>query len=117
MVRIRFLIFTLLTASLLAGATLFGAHVKADDFDAQIRALQAQNQSNQAQADYFQCEMELNDVLLLCTNGLWHMLRDERIQQILSRGGDLQKLSRALVDEANLAGGEGNVSVVLIRVQ
>lgn len=74
-------------------------------------------QSNQAQADYFQCEMEMNDVVLLCTNGLWHMLRDERIKQILGRGGDLRKLARALVDEANLAGGEGNVSVILIRVQ
>jgi peptidoglycan hydrolase CwlO-like protein/surface antigen len=51
MVRIRFLIFTLLTAGILAGGTLITSTVKADDFDAQIRALQAQNDSNQAQAD------------------------------------------------------------------
>jgi len=38
MVRIRFLIFTLFTAAVLAGATLIGTQVKADQFDAQIQA-------------------------------------------------------------------------------
>lgn len=74
-------------------------------------------QSSQLQVDYFERELEVNDVVLLCTNGLWHMLRDTRLQELLMRGGDPQKLARTLVDEANRAGGEGNVSVVLVRVQ
>lgn len=76
-------------------------------------------QSNQVQVDYFIQEVEVNDLVLLCTNGLWHMLRDNRLQELLARGrgGDPQKLARTLVDEANLAGGEGNVSVILVRVQ
>jgi len=74
-------------------------------------------QSSQVQADYFSCEVELNDLILLCTNGLWHMLQDDRVRELLERGGDPQKLSRTLVDEANRAGGEGNISVVLIRIQ
>ncbi len=74
-------------------------------------------QSTQVQIDYFECEMELNDQVLICTNGLWHMLRDERIQELLALGGDTQKRARNLVDEANLAGGEGNISVILIRIQ
>lgn len=74
-------------------------------------------QSNQVQTDYFVQDVQANDLVLLCTNGLWHMLRDTRLQELLARGGDPQKLARALVDEANLAGGEGNISVILIRVQ
>lgn len=74
-------------------------------------------QSSQVQVDYFTNEVEVNDLILLCTNGLWHMLRDVRLQDLLARGGDPQKLARVLVDEANLAGGEGNISVILIRIQ
>lgn len=74
-------------------------------------------QRNQVQSDYFECEVELNDLILLCTNGLWHMIRDDRLREILDRGGDPQKLARVLVDEANKAGGEGNVSALLIRIQ
>jgi surface antigen/peptidoglycan hydrolase CwlO-like protein len=51
MVRIRFLIFTMITAVVLAGGTLIGGTVKADQFDAQIQALEDQNSANQAQAD------------------------------------------------------------------
>lgn len=74
-------------------------------------------QSSLVQADYFTQTVEANDQVLLCTNGLWHMVRDARLQELLARDGDPQKLARTLVDEANLAGGEGNVSVILIRVQ
>jgi serine/threonine protein phosphatase PrpC len=45
------------------------------------------------------------------------MLRDESLSELLARGGDLQQLARSLVDEANRAGGEGNISVILVRVQ
>jgi serine/threonine protein kinase len=67
--------------------------------------------------DYFHAQAKLNDLLLLCTNGLWHMLPDEHIKEILAQGGDPQKLARILVDEANLAGGEGNVSVIVVGIQ
>jgi serine/threonine protein kinase/serine/threonine protein phosphatase PrpC len=74
-------------------------------------------QSGHVQLDYFECDLEVNDQVLLCTNGLWHMLRDTRLEERLSHGGDPQKLARALVSEANRAGGEGNVSVILIGIQ
>ena len=67
--------------------------------------------------DYFHVQAKLNDLLLLCTNGLWHMLPDERIKAILAQDGDPQKLARILIDEANLAGGEGNVSVIVVGIQ
>ncbi len=61
--------------------------------------------------------MEVNDLVLLCTDGLWYMMRDDRIKEILAQGGDPQKLARTLVDEANLAGGEGNVSAIVVGIQ
>jgi serine/threonine protein phosphatase PrpC len=74
-------------------------------------------QDSRIPIDYFHTQAKLNDLLLLCTNGLWHMLPDEHIQEILAQGGDPQKLARILVDEANLAGGEGNVSVIVVGIQ
>jgi serine/threonine protein kinase len=68
--------------------------------------------------DLFQCAIELGDHILLCTDGLWHMVRDERLQQeILAHGGDAQTVARSLVDVANDAGGHGNVSDIVVRVQ
>jgi peptidoglycan DL-endopeptidase CwlO len=51
MVRIRFLIMTLLVGTLLAGATIIGGTVKADQFDAQINALKEQNNGLQVQSN------------------------------------------------------------------
>ncbi|MBX4197291.1 CHAP domain-containing protein [Candidatus Saccharibacteria bacterium] len=51
MVRIKFLIFTILTGALLAGATIVGGTVRADQIDAQINALQQQNSGLQANSD------------------------------------------------------------------
>src|SRR5713226_2594460 len=77
-------------------------------------------QARQTQIDCFQFAVEANDTVLLCTDGLWQMLRDERLEQLLSEGiteeNDAQKLARSLIDEANLAGGEGNVSAIVIGI-
>jgi serine/threonine protein phosphatase PrpC len=76
-------------------------------------------QSNQVAVDLFQIDVGVNDLILLCTDGLWHMLRDERLAELLQQGqgDDTQKLARTLVDAANVAGGEGNVSAIVVRVQ
>lgn len=67
--------------------------------------------------DLFQCEVKMGDLIVLCTDGLWHMVRDGQIAKLLAIGGDVQLLARRLVEEANNAGGEGNVSVIIVRVQ
>ncbi len=67
--------------------------------------------------DLFQCDTEPNDLILLCTNGLWHMLSDDQIKALIEQEEDPQKLSFMLVEAANSAGGYGNTSVIAIRVQ
>ncbi|MBV9712625.1 MAG: protein phosphatase 2C domain-containing protein, partial [Ktedonobacteraceae bacterium] len=74
-------------------------------------------QTYQVTIDLFQLEIEANDIVLLCTDGLWHMVRDERIKEILAAESDAEKLAHILVEAANDAGGEGNVSAIVVRVQ
>jgi serine/threonine protein phosphatase PrpC len=45
------------------------------------------------------------------------MLDDEHIQKILALGGDTQLLAYTLVEAANTAGGTGNISAIVVRVQ
>ena len=69
--------------------------------------------------DLYSSEVTINDCILLCSDGLWRMVSDERIEELLAQGqgSDPQKLARTLVDTANKAGGEGNVSAIVVRVQ
>ncbi len=62
-------------------------------------------------------ELSAGDRLLLCSDGLTRMLVDARIGMILATEPDPEAASQALVDAANHAGGEDNISVVLIDVR
>jgi serine/threonine protein phosphatase PrpC len=57
------------------------------------------------------------DVFLICSDGLTTMLDDEHISRLLSRASTMQAAVRALVDEANRAGGRDNISVVAFRLE
>ncbi|HTP67222.1 MAG TPA: protein phosphatase 2C domain-containing protein [Geobacteraceae bacterium] len=60
-------------------------------------------------------ELQLEDLFLLCSDGLTEMLSDREIADIIRRGkDDLDTLAAALVDGANGAGGHDNVSVLLV---
>ena len=56
------------------------------------------------------------DVFLICSDGLTTMLDDEKIAHVLGRATSLQSAVKALVDEANRAGGRDNITVVLFRI-
>ncbi|HWC48730.1 MAG TPA: Stp1/IreP family PP2C-type Ser/Thr phosphatase [Solirubrobacterales bacterium] len=60
---------------------------------------------------------QAGDVFLICSDGLTTMLDDEKIAHILGRATSLQSAVRALVDEANRAGGRDNITVVLFRLE
>lgn len=60
----------------------------------------------------------LEDVLLLCSDGLTTMLPDEEIAKLLdAAAGDVTRAADTLVAEANAKGGEDNITVVLIQFQ
>ncbi len=58
-----------------------------------------------------------DDVFLLCSDGLTTMLDDERIARLLAGASSLEAAVRALVDEANRAGGRDNITALAFRLE
>jgi protein phosphatase len=56
------------------------------------------------------------DRLLICSDGLSGMLDDDEIQGILGGHSDPQAAADALVEAANVAGGEDNITVIVLDV-
>jgi PPM family protein phosphatase len=59
---------------------------------------------------------QAGDVFLICSDGLTTMLDDEHIERLLARATSMPAAVRALVDEANRAGGRDNISVIAFKV-
>lgn len=62
-------------------------------------------------------ELMEDDLLLLCSDGLYDMLEDGAIRDILCADRPLCDLAAALYDAAMDAGGRDNTTVMLIRVK
>ncbi len=67
--------------------------------------------------DTYKRELKEGDTILLCSDGLWEMVRDNDIAQRILEHPDLQICADSLVNLANDNGGADNVSVVLVRYQ
>jgi len=68
------------------------------------------------QVDYFRETLAPGDALLLCCDGLWEMLHNDGIADVLLTDyGNPQVLCDELIKRANQAGGEDNISVILVR--
>lgn len=59
---------------------------------------------------------EPGDVYLICSDGLFKMVHEQRIVEILSEQRDPQLAGNALVAEANGRGGKDNISVIVLRI-
>jgi PPM family protein phosphatase len=57
------------------------------------------------------------DLLLLCTDGLTGMISDQQIRSILRKPASLESRCQSLVDSANQAGGEDNITVLLLAFE
>jgi serine/threonine protein phosphatase PrpC len=71
---------------------------------------------NPVNVDHFQVGLTPGDLLLLCCDGLWEMVRYDGIADVhMLNLGDPQIICDELVSRANHAGGEDNISVVVVR--
>jgi len=59
--------------------------------------------------------VQQGDVYLLCSDGLWGVVRDDKIAAVLRANPDLPTACQKLVDAANEAGGPDNVTALLVR--
>ena len=56
------------------------------------------------------------DKLLMCTDGLTDLVRDDEIFRIIHSTKDLKKTAEGLVDLANRRGGHDNITVILLAM-
>ena len=71
----------------------------------------------EVEIDTVQQELELHDVLLLCSDGLTDMISDWQITEVITENaGDLDSTTDRLVDLANKHGGKDNISVILMQI-
>ncbi len=67
------------------------------------------------QVDVFSVPIQDDDIILLASDGLTGLVRDDEILQIIAQGS-LDDASDALVNRANECGGTDNITVALARV-
>lgn len=70
----------------------------------------------EANADIAMQRLQVDDVLVLCSDGLWEMVRDEEIRSVVEQMAEPKAAVATLVEMANANGGVDNISVVVVRV-
>jgi protein phosphatase len=60
--------------------------------------------------------LQLGDVLLLCSDGLWGPVGDAAIYEVLATTPSPLKATKTLIDMANAAGGPDNITAIMVRV-
>ncbi len=70
----------------------------------------------EVEVDTFQRDVQPGDKFLLCSDGLWDMVRDPLIQQMMSKPtNDPNKTGQELIKAALQGGGEDNVTVIVVQ--
>jgi protein phosphatase len=77
------------------------------------RALGVDDEVN---VDVYTLDVRQGDRVIVCSDGLNTMLRDRDIERIARSQSDPQRAAEALVNAANDAGGEDNITVVIVDV-
>ena len=72
--------------------------------------------SDDVEVDWFTVDLYAHDQLILCSDGLWEMVRDYEIERILNYDLDPNRSCDMLVQAALRSGGHDNVSVVIVKV-
>jgi protein phosphatase len=70
----------------------------------------------QAEADLIQFPVQMNDLFLLCSDGLSNKLPFKDLEDILISEDSLEDKGKELLKEALLRGGEDNISLVLVEI-
>jgi serine/threonine protein phosphatase PrpC len=68
------------------------------------------------EVDSFVVALEVDDKLLLCSDGLWDMVRDPQIEEVLKHPVPPNMAGDALIQAALNGGGEDNISVIVVQI-
>lgn len=69
----------------------------------------------EVEVDTFELDLEKDDIILLCCDGLTDVVNDDEIKEIVFRNKDIQKACDELIKTANDKGGPDNISVILAK--
>jgi serine/threonine protein phosphatase PrpC len=69
------------------------------------------------EVDPFVVQLQPEDKILLCSDGLWDMVRDPLIEGVIKQNSsDLEKTADGLIKAALDGGGEDNVSIIVAHI-
>lgn len=66
-------------------------------------------------ADIYEFSIKEGDIILLCSDGLVNMVEDEKILSVITKTKAFEETADKLVTEAENAGGNDNITVILIK--
>ena len=72
--------------------------------------------ADEIEPDVFDGEARVGDAFLLASDGLTGMIEDRRIQQLLMSRAKPERIVDALIQEANMNGGNDNITAVVVQV-
>lgn len=75
--------------------------------------IKALGTDEEVEPDLIYTVLNPSDIIIMCSDGLTNMLREEEILNIVKENKD-EKITEILVDKANEAGGRDNITVIVI---
>lgn len=66
--------------------------------------------------DFYQANIEKDDIIFLCSDGLYSELEEEAIVKIFMEAESMTDLASELVKKANQRGGRDNITVICVKV-
>jgi len=65
--------------------------------------------------DTFWHQLSIDDRVIVCSDGLWEMVHDDDLEEVLLAEPDPQRACDRLIVNANLAGGTDNITVIIVQ--
>jgi serine/threonine protein phosphatase PrpC len=74
-------------------------------------------EKGEVKVDWFTLPVQAGDCLVLCSDGLWEMVRDQEIERIMKKyAANPLQASSLLIKAAMQGGGSDNISVIVTRI-
>jgi protein phosphatase len=66
--------------------------------------------------DYYMAELKKDDILVLCSDGLYGEVKEAKLIELLASGQSMNETCTAMVNEAIRCGGRDNITVICLRI-